>query len=74
MKEMQLPICHTVSCPDLEFYQQVKLVNYIRRELHQCRCHGCRRKFETKEEVVQHLKEAGHVMHLPDRTHWDQPQ
>ncbi|KAI5105428.1 zinc finger protein 277 [Silurus meridionalis] len=59
---------------NLKFYQQVKLVNYIRRELHQCRCYGCQRKFGTKEEVVRHLKEAGHVTQLPDSTHWDQPQ
>ncbi|XP_076877746.1 zinc finger protein 277 [Brachyhypopomus gauderio] len=58
----------------LRFYQQVKLVNYIRRELHHCRCYGCQRKLETKEEVLQHLKEAGHVMQLPDVSHWDQPQ
>lgn len=63
-----------VICPDLRFYQQVKLVNYIRRELHQCRCYCCQEKFETKEELVQHLVNKGHVMHLPEVSHWDQPQ
>uniref|UniRef100_A0A8C1R978 Zinc finger protein 277 n=1 Tax=Cyprinus carpio TaxID=7962 RepID=A0A8C1R978_CYPCA len=58
----------------LKFYQQVKLVNYIRRELHQCRCYCCQEKFETKEELVQHLVNTGHVMQLPEISHWDQPQ
>ncbi|KAK9952388.1 hypothetical protein ABG768_018230 [Culter alburnus] len=59
---------------NLRFYQQVKLVNYIRRELHQCRCYCCQEKFETKEELVQHLVNKGHVMQLPEVSHWDQPQ
>lgn len=63
-----------VVCPGLKFYQQVKLVNYIRRELHQCRCYCCQEKFETKEELVQHLVNTGHVMQLPEISHWDQPQ
>ncbi len=63
-----------VICPGLKFYQQVKLVNYIRRELHQCRCYCCQEKFETKEELVQHLVNTGHVMQLPEVSHWDQPQ
>ncbi|KAI2648328.1 Zinc finger protein 277 [Labeo rohita] len=58
----------------LKFYQQVKLVNYIRRELHQCRCYCCQENFETKEELVQHLVNTGHVMQLPEVSHWDQPQ
>ncbi|KAK0140423.1 Zinc finger protein 277 [Merluccius polli] len=58
---------------NLKFYQQVKLVNYIRRELHQCRCYGCQEKFGSKEEVLQHIMAAGHVMQLPALSVWDQP-
>ncbi|CAL8322870.1 unnamed protein product [Gadus morhua 'NCC'] len=58
----------------LRFYQQVKLVNYIRRELHQCRCYGCQEKFGSKEEVLQHIMAADHVMQLPALSVWDQPQ
>ncbi|XP_026880357.2 zinc finger protein 277 isoform X2 [Electrophorus electricus] len=58
----------------LRFYQQLKLVNYIRRELHHCRCYGCQRTLDTKEEVLQHMMEEGHVMQLPELSHWDQPQ
>ncbi|KAI7811948.1 zinc finger protein 277 [Triplophysa rosa] len=59
---------------NLKFYQQVKLVNYIRRELHQCHCYGCQEKFGSKEELVQHLVNTGHMMQLPEVSHWDQPQ
>ncbi|XP_062856135.1 zinc finger protein 277 [Trichomycterus rosablanca] len=59
---------------NLNFYQQVKLVNYIRRELHQSRCYGCQKRFETRDEVLKHLMMADHVMQLSDGTHWDQPQ
>ncbi|KAG7259078.1 hypothetical protein CRUP_016710 [Coryphaenoides rupestris] len=62
------------SSPDLRFYQQVKLVNFIRREIHQCRCYGLPEKFGSKEEVLQHIMAAGHVMKLPAVSVWDQPQ
>ncbi|KAJ8002835.1 hypothetical protein DPEC_G00163100 [Dallia pectoralis] len=58
----------------LRFYQQVKLVNYIRREIHHCRCYGCQRKFASKAEVICHVMDAGHVMRLPETPTWDQPQ
>ncbi|KAJ8245662.1 hypothetical protein GJAV_G00273120 [Gymnothorax javanicus] len=59
---------------DLRFYQQVKLVNYVRREIHHCRCYGCQRRFSSKAEVLGHLMEARHVMTVPERSVWDQPQ
>ncbi|XP_046890311.1 zinc finger protein 277 [Hypomesus transpacificus] len=59
---------------NLRFYQQVKLVNYIRREIHQCRCYGCQQKFATRSEVLHHVVEAGHAMMLPGMSTWDQPQ
>ncbi|XP_053741891.1 zinc finger protein 277 isoform X2 [Synchiropus splendidus] len=58
----------------LGFYQQVKLVNFIRRQIHQSRCYGCEEKFESRQEVLQHLELRGHVMKLPDMLTWDQPQ
>ncbi|KAJ0029020.1 hypothetical protein NQD34_004017 [Periophthalmus magnuspinnatus] len=58
----------------LHFYQQVKLVNFIRREIHQSRCYGCERRFESRQEVLQHLTTEGHVMKLPEMSTWNQPQ
>ena len=65
------PVCPSV---DLRFYQQVKLVNYIRREIHQCRCYGCQEKFASRCEVLRHVVDAGHAMTLPEMSTWDQPQ
>ncbi|TRY54858.1 hypothetical protein DNTS_001812 [Danionella cerebrum] len=59
---------------NLKFYQQVKLVNYIRRQLHQRRCYCCQEKLENKQELLQHLLSTGHAMQLPELSHWDQPQ
>ncbi|XP_060052423.1 zinc finger protein 277 [Erinaceus europaeus] len=58
----------------LNFYQQVKLVNFIRREIHQCRCYGCHLKFKSKTDLRNHMEEAKHTSLLPEKNIWDQPQ
>lgn len=58
----------------LHFYQQVKLVNFIRREIHMCRCHFCQETFPSKGELIVHMEETKHITLLPDRFTWDQPQ
>nr|XP_034983911.1 zinc finger protein 277 [Zootoca vivipara] len=58
----------------LNFYQQVKLLNFIRREVHQCRCYSCQEKFQSKRELVNHMEETRHITLLPARSMWDQPQ
>ncbi|XP_040199747.1 zinc finger protein 277 [Rana temporaria] len=58
----------------LKFYQQVKLVNFIRRQIHQCRCHGCPEKFQSKIELRTHMEKYSHISVLPERSVWDQPQ
>ncbi|XP_063302955.1 zinc finger protein 277 isoform X2 [Pelobates fuscus] len=58
----------------LKFYQQVKLVNFIRRQIHQCRCYGCQEIFPSKPELIKHMEENKHLSLLPERSLWDQPQ
>ncbi|XP_072242597.1 zinc finger protein 277 isoform X2 [Leuresthes tenuis] len=58
----------------LKFYQQVKLVNFIRRQIHQSRCYGCRQKFDCRADILHHIVAEGHVMQLPEMSTWDQPQ
>ncbi|KAM8972055.1 zinc finger protein 277 [Pelodytes ibericus] len=58
----------------LKFYQQVKLVNFIRRQIHQCRCHACQEKFLSKAELIKHMEEDKHLSILPEKSLWDQPQ
>ncbi|OWK06454.1 ZNF277, partial [Cervus elaphus hippelaphus] len=57
----------------LNFYQQVKLVNFIRRQIHQCRCYGCHEKFRSKADLRIHMEEAKHTSLLPEKQTWDQP-
>ncbi|XP_056907001.1 zinc finger protein 277 isoform X1 [Takifugu flavidus] len=59
---------------DLRFYQQVKLVNFIRRQIHQNHCYGCQQKFDSREGILSHIQTEDHVMMLPDASAWDQPQ
>ncbi|MGH0134789.1 UNVERIFIED_CONTAM: hypothetical protein FKN15_063504 [Acipenser sinensis] len=58
----------------LKFYQQVKLVNFMRREIHQCRCYRCKEKFPSKAEVLKNIMDLKHIMALQDKSTWDQPQ
>ncbi|XP_065812878.1 zinc finger protein 277 isoform X2 [Labrus bergylta] len=59
---------------NLRFYQQVKLVNFIRRQIHQSRCYGCQEKFASRDAVLHHIVAESHVMKLPDVSTWNQPQ
>lgn len=58
----------------LNFYQQVKLVNFIRRQVHQGRCYGCRARFPCRAALRAHMEAAGHAAQLPDTATWDQPE
>ncbi|XP_070280909.1 zinc finger protein 277 isoform X2 [Myotis yumanensis] len=58
----------------LNFYEQVKLVNFIRRQVHQGRCYGCCTRFPSRADLGAHLAEAKHAALLPDRRTWDQPE
>ncbi|KAK3102972.1 hypothetical protein FSP39_015396 [Pinctada imbricata] len=59
---------------NLNFYQQVKLVNYIRRQVHLGICMGCGETFGGKSELVDHMHQLGHITEIPDISVWDQPQ
>nr|XP_003221251.2 PREDICTED: zinc finger protein 277 [Anolis carolinensis] len=58
----------------LNYYQQVKVVNFIRREIHQCQCYICQEKFPSKKDLVNHMEETKHITSLSARSMWDQPQ
>jgi len=55
----------------LDFYQQIKLVNYIRRCVYLHNCIGCAEGFESREKMLEHLSWSNH---LPSPTEWNQPQ
>ncbi|KAL4226433.1 hypothetical protein ACF0H5_014416 [Mactra antiquata] len=59
---------------NLSYYQQVKLVNYIRRQGHLGICIGCDNKFDSQTVLLDHMHEENHTNKLPHITVWDQPQ
>ncbi|EDO49813.1 predicted protein, partial [Nematostella vectensis] len=58
----------------LDFYGQVKIVNYIRKKVFELSCINCSEKFETRVAMLEHLKKYNHFALSGDRTTWDQPQ
>lgn len=46
---------------NLNFYQKVKLVNYIRRKIHLRQCLACDKSFENSEILLTHLSHENHL-------------
>lgn len=57
----------------LDFYQQVKLVNYIRRQIYCCQCITCSAEFATRDDLMQHMKQEKHLT-MPSQDLWNQPE
>ncbi|XP_033208041.1 zinc finger protein 277 [Belonocnema kinseyi] len=55
---------------ELNFYQKVKIVNYLRKQMYVKRCVFCDTEFE---KVVDHMREKEHFK-LPSKKIWDQPE
>lgn len=59
---------------NLTFYQQIKLINFMRRQLHLNLCIFCSERFENKDDLLEHMQTEGHMKPTDDVTEWDQPQ
>ncbi|GAB1608687.1 zinc finger protein 277-like [Argonauta hians] len=59
---------------NLDFYQQVKLINYIRRQVHLLKCIACDEQFDTRDILIQHMHFSGHSKQIPKSSMWMQPQ
>lgn len=57
----------------LNFYHQVKIVNYVRKQVYQCRCPMCLREFDLQDELQYHLATEKHFDLPEDQSLWDQP-
>lgn len=57
----------------LGFYDQVKLVNFIRRQTHINVCYLCEDKHETRQALLKHVEDKHREGGCPPRTQWDQP-
>lgn len=58
---------------DLDFYQKIKLVNFIRKQMHNNKCIFCDRSYESSNCLRIHLKVEKHYK-LPELTAFDQPE
>eukprot|EP00096_Caligus_rogercresseyi_P008554 TRINITY_DN2755_c0_g1_i1.p1 TRINITY_DN2755_c0_g1~~TRINITY_DN2755_c0_g1_i1.p1 ORF type:complete len:491 (-),score=171.02 TRINITY_DN2755_c0_g1_i1:16-1488(-) len=58
----------------MSFYQQVKVINFIRRQVHLATCISCLEKFSSREELMLHMDESSHFRLPDDKEEWDQSQ
>ena len=59
----------------LEFYDRIKLVNYIRLESAKYKCFACGHQADDLETFLIHLAmDQGHLSHLPVEESWKNPQ
>lgn len=57
----------------LDFYQKVKLVNYVRRQLHGLCCVMCDTKCSDLSDLVEHMNKNKHYA-MPDVKVFNQPE
>ncbi|XP_047032225.1 zinc finger protein 277 [Helicoverpa zea] len=56
----------------MDFYHKVKIVNYIRRQIHMKQCLACETKFDDSKNLEKHLKDMKHWVLCKEK--WDQPE
>ncbi|CAD0202470.1 unnamed protein product [Chrysodeixis includens] len=56
----------------MDFYHKVKVVNYIRRQIHMKQCLSCELKFDDSKNLEKHIKEMKHWVLCKEK--WDQPE
>jgi len=59
---------------ELGFYDQVKIVNFIRRQIYLNNCPSCLKPQDSKDNLKSHLEIDAHYKLTDDRKTWDQPQ
>lgn len=62
----------TKATAGFDFYHKIKIVNYIRRQIHLKQCLSCDTSFDDSKNLEKHLKEMGHWALYKER--WDQPE
>ncbi|CAH1117720.1 unnamed protein product [Phaedon cochleariae] len=57
----------------LDFYQKVKLINYIRKQVYDLKCIFCDELFQSSSQLTNHLVDNNHYK-IPDVKIFDQPE
>lgn len=58
----------------LDFYLQVKVVNYIRKQIQDLKCPCCKEKSTNRELLDVHMDAKQHCCLPEDKSSWDQPE
>lgn len=58
----------------MSFYQQVKFINFIRRQVYLNSCLCCNENFCGKEELFEHMAADDHLKPPEDKSEWDHSQ
>ncbi|XP_053659144.1 zinc finger protein 277 [Anopheles marshallii] len=62
------------SVVGMSFYQRVKVVNFIRRQMHIRKCIACGEQYNDYECLCKHLEESDHFLLDKANCAWDQPE
>ncbi|XP_052873151.1 zinc finger protein 277 [Anopheles cruzii] len=62
------------SVAGMSFYQRVKVVNFVRRQMHILQCINCGERFGDYETLCSHLSTVGHHRLDKESSAWDQPE
>lgn len=58
---------------NLSFYEKVKVINYVRRQMYTHKCVTCNMEHSGIDDLQQHLSTAKHYG-IGDKTSWDKPE
>lgn len=61
------------SLSNRTFYERIKIINFIRRQILNHRCIACEKKHEDRNALQAHLKEEQHCT-IPSTDRWNQPE
>ncbi len=64
---------HVRNALRLDFYGQVKMVNYVRRKVHLGECIHCQDRFDSRDEMLEHMAEEEHFRPPDDAFEWNRP-
>uniref|UniRef100_A0A182MCI5 C2H2-type domain-containing protein n=1 Tax=Anopheles culicifacies TaxID=139723 RepID=A0A182MCI5_9DIPT len=58
----------------MNFYQRVKVVNFIRRQMYIRKCIACGEQYQDYDSLCKHLEEADHFLLDKETSAWDHPE
>uniref|UniRef100_A0A182WQN0 C2H2-type domain-containing protein n=1 Tax=Anopheles minimus TaxID=112268 RepID=A0A182WQN0_9DIPT len=58
----------------MNFYQRVKVVNFIRRQMYIRKCIACGEQYNDYDNLCKHLDETDHYLLDKETNAWDQPE